>query len=123
VNLKSNENSEVDGDSSGVSGGCFALSRSFTPLASEWRTVFVPRRGLADGHLQTIVGNFYPRPPFLLATEAEIVEVDPANGSRVLCHCHWQPEAVRAQRLTVILVHGLEGSSNSRYILGVTARA
>jgi len=69
------------------------------------------------------VGNFYPRPAFRLAAEAETVEVDPADGSRVLCHCHWQPEAVRAQRLTVVLAHGLEGSSESRYILGIAARA
>jgi predicted alpha/beta-fold hydrolase len=41
----------------------------------------------------------------------------------VLCHCHWQPEAVRAERLTVVLVHGLEGSSDSRYIQGIATRA
>jgi len=41
----------------------------------------------------------------------------------VLCHCHWQPPAVRAERLTVVLVHGLEGSSNSQYVVGNTARA
>jgi predicted alpha/beta-fold hydrolase len=102
---------------------CFETSRFSVPLAAEWLTAFVPRRGLADGHLQTIAGNFYPRPRFWLASETETVEVDPADGSRVLCHCHWQPEAVRAGRLTVVLAHGLEGSSESRYILGITARA
>jgi predicted alpha/beta-fold hydrolase len=89
----------------------------------EWLTSFVPRRGLSSGHLQTIVGNFLPRPPFRLACIAEAVEVDPSDGSRVLCHCHWQAEAERAGRLTLILVHGLEGSSDSRYILGIAARA
>ncbi|MGP8250469.1 MAG: YheT family hydrolase [Terracidiphilus sp.] len=84
---------------------------------------FEPRRGLSSGHLQTIVGNFYPRPVFPLAAETETVLVDPADGSRVLCHCHWQPEPVRTSRLTVILVHGLEGSSDSRYIRGLAARA
>jgi hypothetical protein len=49
--------------------------------------------------------------------------VDASDASRVLCHCHWQPEPERASRLTVVLVHGLEGSSDSRYILGITARA
>ena len=86
-----------------------------------WLTPFVPRRGLANGHLQTIVGNFLPRPPFDLPKVAETVEVAPADGSRVLCHCHWQPEP--ASQLTTILVHGLEGSSDSRYIQGVAARA
>ncbi|MGB7546590.1 MAG: alpha/beta fold hydrolase [Terracidiphilus sp.] len=88
-----------------------------------WLTVFEPRRGLSNGHLQTIVGNYLPRPPFLLPSVAETVEVDPADGSRVLCHCDWQTEAVRAARLTVVLVHGLEGSSDSRYIQGIAARA
>jgi predicted alpha/beta-fold hydrolase len=88
-----------------------------------WLTAFEPRRGLSNGHLQTIVGNFLPRPPLEFAAVEELIQVDPADGSRVLCHCHWQPEEVRAARLTVVLVHGLEGSSNSRYIQGLAARA
>ena len=83
---------------------------------------FEPRRGLTNGHLQTIVGNFLPRPAFLLPVDAETVEVDPADGSRVLCHCHWQPEACARA------AHGCdgawaEGSSDSRYIKGIAARA
>jgi hypothetical protein len=73
--------------------------------------------------LQTIVGNYLPRPEFRCESIAETVEVDPADGSRVMCHCDWQPEAVRARRLTIILVHGLEGSSESRYIKGIAGRA
>jgi predicted alpha/beta-fold hydrolase len=88
-----------------------------------WLRPFVPRRGLSNGHLQTIVGNFLPRSRFPLPTEEEAVEVDAADGSRVLCHSHWQPEAVRATRLTVVAVHGLEGSSDSRYMRGIAARA
>jgi len=84
---------------------------------------FEPRWGLKNGHLQTIIGNYLPRPPFPLLSNEETVEVDPADGSRVLCHCDWQPEPERATRLTVLLVHGLEGSSNSRYIQGIAARA
>ena len=36
---------------------------------------------------------------------------------RVLCHCHWQKDRQRA--LTLIIVHGLEGSSDSEYMLGL----
>ena len=83
---------------------------------------FVPRPWLANGHLQTIFGNFLPRPNHLPAATAELIEVSPATlnqiSSQVLCHCHWQPEAVRAQRLTVVVLHGLEGSSSSQYVLG-----
>ena len=99
------------------------LAGKAAPGSSGWFQPFVPCRGLASGHLQTIVGNFLPRPAFRLSSLAETVEVNPADGSRVLCHCHWQPEAVRASRLTLVMVHGLEGSSDSRYIQGITARA
>jgi uncharacterized protein len=91
--------------------------------APGWHVPFVPRRWFANGHVQTIVGNFLPRPAFRLESTSEIVEVDPSDGSRVLCHCNWQPEKERAHRLTVVLVHGLEGSSDSRYIRGLAARA
>jgi len=47
-----------------------------------------------------------------------LIEVEP--GVQVLCHCHWQPD--RAHALTVIIVHGLEGSSTSQYMLGVTEK-
>ena len=88
-----------------------------------WFTPFEPRRGLANGHLQTIVGNFLSRPALKVATEAEEVEVDPADGSRVLCHLNWQPEPRRAGSLTLVMVHGLEGSSDSVYMRGIAARA
>jgi predicted alpha/beta-fold hydrolase len=108
VNPESQKNKSVD------------LRRAGLP---EWLTHFEPHRGLSNGHLQTIVGNYFPRPPFRVDGVAETVEVDPADGSRVLCHCHWQAEPERAKRLTVVLVHGLEGSSDSRYMKGMTARA
>lgn len=90
---------------------------------SEWLTAFAPRRGLVNGHLQTIVGNFLPRPAFRLPFVADTVEVDPADGSRVLCHAHWHSGSDMRRRLTLVLVHGLEGSSDSRYIQGLTMRA
>jgi predicted alpha/beta-fold hydrolase len=89
----------------------------------DWLTVFTPRRWLSNGHLQTLVGNYLPRPPFLLDSVAEEVEVDARDGSRVLCHSHWHAEPERAARLTLVLVHGLEGSSDSQYIRGIAARA
>ncbi len=94
-----------------------------TEAGSEWLTGFAPRRGLLNGHLQTIVGNFLPRPAFRLPSVTDIVEVDPSDGSRVVCHCHWHAEPDVGGRLTLVLVHGLEGSSDSRYIQGLTARA
>jgi hypothetical protein len=83
---------------------------------------FVPRRFLRNGHLQTIAGNFLPRKNHLPAPAAELVEVSPASESQIatqiLCLCHWQPAEVRAQRPTAIIVHGLEGSADSQYVVG-----
>jgi predicted alpha/beta-fold hydrolase len=83
---------------------------------------FQPRRFLRNGHLQTIAGNYLPRVSALPPSEPQLVEVSPAIGgqiaSQVLCQCHWQPAPVRSARPTAILVHGLEGSSNSQYVVG-----
>jgi len=38
----------------------------------------------------------------------------------VLCHCHWQVD--RSSALTIIVVHGLEGSTESNYMLGVAEK-
>ena len=87
---------------------------------------FVPHKYLRGGHLQTLAGNFLRRKLTLPSPEPLLVEVEgPIAGygaTQVRCDCHWQPEAVRAERLTVILIHGLEGSSNSQYMLGNAAR-
>lgn len=93
-----------------------------------WLENFVPRRFLRNGHVQTIAGNFLPRThPALPQPESRVVEVEAATehlpASHVLCHCHWQPEPERGRRATVILVHGLEGSSESQYVVGNAARA
>lgn len=88
-----------------------------------WLSAFKPITLLRNGHLQTLAGNYWRRLPFTPAAVAEPVLVDANDGSRVLCHCHWQPEPVRSGRLTLLLVHGLEGSSNSRYMLGISRLA
>jgi predicted alpha/beta-fold hydrolase len=90
---------------------------------ADWLTPFEPIPLLSGGHVQTLVGNYWLRPALAIPVEAETVEVDAADGSRVLCHGHWQPEAIRSSRLTILLVHGLESSSGSPAILGLTAKA
>jgi predicted alpha/beta-fold hydrolase len=95
--------------------------------ASPWTRPFVPPRYLSNGHLQTIVGNFLPRTDSLPEPESQLIEVEAATSARgasfVVCHCHWQPAEVRSQRLTMVIVHGLEGSSSSPYVRGNSARA
>jgi uncharacterized protein len=78
----------------------------------------VPRRGLRGGHVQTLASFFLPRRISLPTAEKRLIEVEP--GVQVLCHCHWQPD--RKNALTVIIVHGLEGSSESQYMLGIASK-
>ena len=80
--------------------------------------VFRPRRFLAGGHVQTIASFLLPRRFSLPQPETRLVEVEP--GIRVLCHCYWQAD--RQSALTVIAVHGLEGSSDSKYMMGIAEK-
>lgn len=83
---------------------------------------FKPRRFLHNGHLQTIIGNYLHRVDSLPEAVPQLVEVFPAAddkaASHVLCHCHFQATEIRATRPTAIIVHGLEGSSKSQYVVG-----
>ena len=88
-----------------------------------WLTDFRPRRGVRNGDLQTLLANLLPRRVDVPVPESTIVEVDPETQSRVRCHCNWQPERVRSQRMTLLLLHGLEGSSQSQYMLGNADKA
>jgi hypothetical protein len=76
---------------------------------------FRPRRGLRGGHLQTLGSFFLPRTLPLSDPEDRRIEVEP--GVKVRCLCHWQKDRTRA--LTVLIVHGLEGSSDSQYMKGI----
>lgn len=86
---------------------------------ARWR--FVPHRSVASGHAQTIAGALWPRrfDPALAAADRVEIEVEP--GSRVVALASWLPD--RESRPTLLLVHGLEGSSESRYMLGTAGKA
>lgn len=80
---------------------------------------FVPRRFLRNRHAMTLAGNFLPRKNALPEPEERLFQVE--EDIQVLCHCHWQPEP--ASRSTIIIVHGLEGSSSSQYVIGTGNKA
>ena len=83
------------------------------------RAPFRPNPWLRGGHVQTLASFFLPRKVHLPAAEERLVEVAP--GIKVRCWCRWQDN--RKSALTVIVVHGLEGSSDSQYMIGVARNA
>src|SRR5262245_1108461 len=46
---------------------------------------------------------------------------DVAPDARVLAHCHWHPEPWHHP--TILLLHGLEGSSVAHYVRGIADKA
>src|SRR4030095_6384986 len=82
---------------------------------------FVPHPALKNGHAQTLAGALIPR-RFKLTTEnreERLFQVAP--GMQVLGYCSWQSD--RAAHPTLVIAHGMEGSSESRYMLGTAEKA
>jgi predicted alpha/beta-fold hydrolase len=84
---------------------------------------FRPHRLFRSGHAQTIAAYVYPRRSRLLRAarddEARVFEVEPETS--VLVRCRWQTK--RQASPTMLLVHGLEGSSELSYMLGAADKA
>ena len=66
--------------------------------------------------MQTIASFLLPRKIHLPPAEERLVEVAPDINVR--CLCYWQKQD-RSKPLTLIVVHGLEGSSDSQYMQGI----
>jgi hypothetical protein len=69
----------------------------------------------------TLFPRFWPRPGFPsdIPITARLFRVAPE--SQILGYCHWQPDPKRHP--TLIFVHGLEGDSESHYMLGIANKA
>ena len=81
---------------------------------------FVPHPALRNSHAMTIAASFWPRRYRRLPASLErLFEVAP--GTSVRGECHWQ-QGPRTHP-TLVLLHGLEGSSESDYIFGTAEKA
>jgi uncharacterized protein len=81
---------------------------------------FVPHERLRNGHAMTLWAWARPRKfPALPAPESRVFEV--ASDARVLALCHWQ--RARTEAPTIVVLHGLEGSSEAHYMRGVADKA
>src|ERR1700741_1392109 len=81
---------------------------------------FRPHPLLKNGHTMTIAAVFLRRRFALAAAEERCFQVD--SDSKILGHCHWQ-EGKDRDAPVLVLVHGLEGSSASNYMLGIAEKA
>ncbi len=81
---------------------------------------FEPLPLLRNAHLMTLAAAFWPRRfPHLSRAAERFFEVEP--GTRLRGDCHWQADPQRHP--TLVLVHGLEGSSASGYVVGTAEKA
>jgi predicted alpha/beta-fold hydrolase len=81
---------------------------------------FTPRPSLRGGHRMTLYGwgnpRYFPRLP-----APTLRYFDVAPDTRVLAHCHWQPEPWT--RPTLLALHGLNASSDAHYMRGMATKA
>jgi uncharacterized protein len=81
---------------------------------------FKPHKIFRNTHLMTIAAAFWSRRyPHLPTGVARLFAVEP--GTQVRGDCHWQSEVRRHP--TLVLLHGLEGSSASGYVMGTAEKA
>jgi len=89
-------------------------------ISHEAEPPFVPRARFRNGHVMTVVA-WARRRAFADVPEPEPAVIRVAPDTEVLARCYWQPD--RAARLTVLALHGLEGSSEVHYMRGLAAKA
>lgn len=81
---------------------------------------FQPHPLFTGGHAQTLAAYAWPRRYKLIKTEDEERLFEVANEVQVLAHCRWQQD--KQNRPTIILWHGIEGSSSSVYMLAMAEK-
>src|SRR3984893_17771706 len=81
---------------------------------------FEPHAWARNGHAMTIAAAYGPRRFALPQAEARLFRV--AEDSQLLAGCHWQEGKPRDVPV-IAIVHGVEGSSDSNYVLGIAEKA
>lgn len=82
---------------------------------------FQPPVPLRNAHLMTVVPRYLPRDTSLTGFPEELRYFLVEPHAQLQGSCHWQND--RKASPTAVLVHGLEGCSDSRYMRGIAAKA
>ena len=81
---------------------------------------FAPHAALRNKHAMTIAAAYWPRRFALPRPEERLFRV--SEDSQLLAACHWQ-DGKRTGTPVIAIVHGLEGSCDSNYVLGIAEKA
>ena len=81
----------------------------------------MPHPVLRSGHAQTIAATMARRRTRLLPNNTAPRYFDITKDVRILTHCSWQPE--KQSFPTLLMLHGMEGSTDSQYMLGTAEKA
>lgn len=118
-----------------------AVNLKYSQKMSKSNRGFEPRRWMRGGHAQTIGAAFAPRTFAIGAGEERLFRVD--GETQIKGMCHWQEKEppglrtlpgrpaerdralgnLRRELPVIVIVHGLEGSSDSNYALGIADKA
>src|SRR5258705_3651363 len=84
---------------------------------------FKAHRLFNSGHAQTLAAYAWPRryrfKRLTVQDKERFFEVE--AGVRVMAHCRWQQQ--RSHHSTIVIWHGLDGSTSSVYMLGMAEKA
>ncbi|HEY5627014.1 MAG TPA: alpha/beta fold hydrolase [Nitrospira sp.] len=83
--------------------------------------MFQPPFALRNPHLMTLWPRYRFRGKLLAGLPIETRFFTTTPETRLLGYCHWQPKRQATQ--TLVLLHGLEGCSESHYMLGIASKA
>jgi uncharacterized protein len=82
---------------------------------------FWPHRMFRGGHAQTLAAFAWPRRRKFRSVADQERLFQTAPDVQVLAHCRWQPEPTHHP--TMIIWHGIEGSSESTYMLSMAQKS
>lgn len=90
----------------------------------DWHMQFTPPAWLTNAHMMTIVPAMFPRDFASLRKEAQSCLIDVADDSKLLVMKHgFASSEHKAKNPTLVIFHGLEGSADAPYVLGMSAKA
>lgn len=100
-----------------------ATAKAFLSTAARYfaRNPFTPHSLFRNGHAQTLAAFAWPRPYRFGAPKDEERYFDVASDVKLLAHCRWQDH--RIEHPTIVLWHGIEGSSSSTYMIAMADKA